>query len=147
MNLAIFAERVSELIFDNQQAPREVAKEIGIGKTTVYEYLSGTKMPTLNNPIKIANYFQCSTDYLLGLENEQYELVFQEYKPFHERFQEALEYFDITRYKLEKLTGIAESALYYWAKGQRTPTIEKIILVCKKLDCRVDFFIGRSNSR
>lgn len=104
-------------------------------------------MPTLNNLIKIANYFQCSTDYLLGLENEQYELVFQECKPFHKRFQEVLEYFDITRYKLEKLTGIAESALYYWAKGQRTPTIEKIIFVCKKLDCRVDFFIGRSNSR
>ena len=118
-----------------------------IGKTTVYEYLSGQKMPTLHNLVKLADYFGCSTDYLLGLEQEQTESTFQVCKPFHERFQEVLQYFAISRYRLEQMTGIAESALYYWAKGQKCPTIENILLVCEKLDCRVDFFIGRSNVR
>lgn len=147
MNLPVFAERLSELIFDSKKIGRDVAKEIGIGKTTIYEYLSGAKMPTLQNLIKTANYFHCSTDYLLGLESEQPNLTFKPCKPFPERFQEVLAYFGISRYKLEQMTGIAESALYYWAKGQRTPTIEKILLVCEKLDCRVDFFIGRSDLR
>ncbi len=147
MNLSIFSERLSELIFDINKIGREIAKDIGIGKTTIYEYLSGNKMPSLSNLIKIADYFNCSLDYLLGLESEQENLTFNPCKPFSVRFNEVLKYFDITRYKLEKLTGISESALYYWAKGQRTPTIEKIVLICKKLDCRVDFFVGRSDLR
>ena len=145
VNLQVFAEKLSELLFDYKKVGRDVAKDISIGKTTIYEYLSGTKMPTLTNLIKLADYFNCSTDYLLGLEPENYELSFKTPKPFNVRFQEVLSHFKITRYKLEQLTGIAESALYYWAKGKRIPTIEKILLVCKTLDCRVDFFIGRSD--
>lgn len=147
MNLSIFAERLSELIFDGKKTAREVAKETAMGKTTVYEYLSGQKMPTLRNLVKLADYFSCSTDYLLGLEHEQANFTFQVCKPFPERFQEVLQYFEISRYRLEQMTGIAESALYYWAKGQKCPTVENILLVCEKLDCRVDFFIGRSNVR
>ncbi len=147
MNLSLFAERLAELIFDCKKAARDVAKDVAIGKSSIYEYLSGTKIPTLDNLIKLADYFACSTDYLLGLEEEQDGLTFQICKPFPERFQEILQYYAISRYKLEQLTGIAESALYYWAKGQKTPSVEKILLVCEKLDCRVDFFIGRSDIR
>lgn len=145
MDLHVFAERLSELIFDGKIVARDLAKEIGIGKTTVYEYLSGTKMPTLANLIKLADRFDCSTDFLLGLEPERYELVFKPCKPFCERFQEVLEHFHLSRYKLEQMTGIAESALYYWAKGLKTPSVENVLLVCETLDCRVDFFIGRSD--
>ena len=104
-------------------------------------------MPTLRNLVKLADYFGYSTDYLLGLEQEQTRLTFQACKPFPQRFQEILQYFSVSRYRLEQITGIAESALYYWAKGQKCPTVENILLVCEKLDCRVDFFIGRSNER
>ena len=147
MNLTIFADRLSELIFDCKKKARDVAKETAIGKTTIYEYLSGQKMPTLRNLIKLADYFDCSTDYLLGLEPEQAKLTFQVCKPFSARFEEVLQYFAISRYRLEQMTGIAESALYYWAKGKKCPTVENILLVCEKLDCRVDFLIGRSNVR
>lgn len=147
MNLPIFSERLSELIFDSGKNAREIAKEIGISKTTLYEYLSGEKMPSLNNLIKLAEYFHCATDYLLGLEVEQSALIFKPCKPFPVRFQEALKFFELTRYKLEGLTGISESTLYYWAKGQKSPTVDSLLLVCKKLDCRFDFFIGRSDLR
>ena len=147
MNLSIFADRLSELIFDRKIKVRDVAKETAIGKSTLYEYLSGQKMPTLSNLIRLADYFQCSTDYLFGLEQEQTGLTFHTCKAFSERFQEVLQYFQISRYRLEQITGIAESALYYWAKGKKRPTVESILLICEKLDCRVDFFIGRSNTR
>ena len=147
MELKIFAERLTELIFDSKMTARDVAKEVDIGKTTIYEYLSGNKMPTLGNLIKLADYFNCSTDYLLGLEEESIETTFYKCKPFPERFRAMLDYFDISRYRLEKMTGIAESVLYYWAKGQKTPTVESLVTVCEKLGCRLDFFLGRSNER
>lgn len=147
MELKIFAERLTELIFDSKMTARDVAKDVGIGKTTIYEYLSGNKMPTLGNLIKLADYFNCSTDYLLGLEEESIDKTFLQRKPFPERFRAMLDYFDISRYRLEKMTGIAESVLYYWAKGQKTPTVESLVTVCEQLGCRLDFFLGRSNER
>ena len=143
MDFGIFSERLKDLIFDTGKTPRDVAHDIGISKTSLYEYLSGYKTPTLNNLIKIANFFNCSCDYLFGFEDFAENEVFTEVKPFHIRFQEVLKHLDISRYKLEKLTGISESVLYYWAKGDKIPSVERIVHVAKVLNVSVDFIIGR----
>lgn len=145
MNFDVFADRLSDLIFDSKKPVTTVAKEIGVNKSTLYEYLLREREPRIYNLVKIADYFNCSIDFLLGLEDEIPGLVFKECKSFPEQFKDVLSYFNISRYKLQQMTGLSESMLYYWAKGQRTPTIESILLVCKKLECRVDFFIGRSD--
>ena len=111
MDFGIFSERLKDLIFDTGKTPRDVAHDIGISKTSLYEYLSGCKTPTLNNLIKIANFFNCSCDYLFGFEDFAENEIFAEVKPFHIRFQEVLKHLDISRYKLEKLTGISESEI------------------------------------
>lgn len=43
-----------------------IAKETGISQGLMNEYKSGKKQPTLQNITKIANYLDCSVDYLLG---------------------------------------------------------------------------------
>ncbi|MGN0788298.1 MAG: helix-turn-helix domain-containing protein [Christensenellales bacterium] len=88
-----------------------------------------------------------STDYLLGLEEESIDKTFLQRKPFAEQFRAMLDYFDVSRYRLEKMTGIAESVLYYWAKGQKSPSVESLVIVCEKLGCRLDFFLARSHER
>lgn len=143
MELKLFAERLEELIFEKGKPTRFIAKEMGIGKTALYDYLSGKKMPTLLNLIKITDYFSCSTDFILGLENESYETSFLPFKGIDKSLPKVLAQFNLTRYKLEKLTGVSESTLYYWAKGQKLPSVEKIVAICEKLDCSVDFFLGR----
>ena len=145
MNLEVFADRLSDLIFDNKKSVTDVAEEIGVNKSTLYEYLLCEREPRICNLVKIADYFHCSIDFLLGLEDEISGLIFKKPKPFPEQFKDILSHFNISRYQLKNMTGLAESALYYWAKGQRLPTIESILLVCEKLECRVDFFIGRSD--
>lgn len=42
-----------------------VAKETGISQGLMNEYKSGKKLPTLQNICKIADYLNCSVDYLL----------------------------------------------------------------------------------
>lgn len=145
MDLAVFSERLADLIFETGKIARDVAPEIGISKSTIYEYLSGTKMPTLQNLIKIADFFNCSADYLFGREEFVNGVTYKQCKAFSERFKEILAYYKLSRYKLEKLTGISESVLYYWAKGDKTPSVERIIHVCTLLDCSIDFFIGRTD--
>ena len=143
MDLKLFAERVDELIFEKNLKVTDFAKLSGISKSTVYEYLSGQKVPTLKNLIKIANYFNVSADYLLGLEKDVYTKTFKECEDFSIRFKKVLENFSISRYKLESLTGISESVLYYWAKGKTVPTVESLLTVCNALNCSFDYLIGR----
>lgn len=45
----------------------EVAKKIGISPPIISNYESGTKSPSLESLVALAQLYKCSTDYLLGL--------------------------------------------------------------------------------
>lgn len=145
MNLSVFADKLSELIFDAKINPSNLAEVIGCDRSTITRYLGGNKMPTIELSVKIANYFNCTLDYLFGLEEENYPQKFNEVLPFYQRLPQILSFYGISRYKLEKITGFSESTLYYWSKGKTTPSIEKIITIAKSLDSSIDFILGRTN--
>jgi len=44
----------------------KIAKATGISQGLMNEYKNGRKLPTVQNLIKIADYLDCSVDYLLG---------------------------------------------------------------------------------
>ena len=48
---------------------RKLAEEVGISQSNICEYEKGTIEATESIIIKLAKYFDVSTDYLLGLEN------------------------------------------------------------------------------
>ena len=45
---------------------KEVANDLGIGLSTLSQYETGKREPDIKTLIKIADYFDCSADYLLG---------------------------------------------------------------------------------
>ena len=143
MNLSLFGERLSELIAENNLSVKDVVSGSNVSKTAIYSYLKGIKMPTLYNLIKLADFFKCSTDYIVGIEDQSYTQIFNPTTKFSTSFEKALTRLKISRYKLEKLTGISESTLYYWAKGITSPSVENLITVSEALDCSLDFLIGR----
>ena len=62
----MFTDKFRYLLqFKNLTAYR-IAKETGISQGLMAEYNRGEKIPTVNNLIKIADYLDCSVDYLLG---------------------------------------------------------------------------------
>ena len=48
----------------------KLSTELGISQELVSQYELGKSIPTIGNLLKIADYFNCSTDYLLGLTND-----------------------------------------------------------------------------
>lgn len=143
MNLTIFAERLSDLIFDNNITPTELAKQLKVDRSTINRYLSASKMPNVNVLVEISNILNASIDYLFGFDEDNYNQQFKNPPPFSQRLTELLNHFNISRYRLEKLTGISESTLYYWSIGKSTPTIEKLIVIAKALNTSIDFVLGR----
>ena len=85
MILQNFVESLSELIFQSNLSVKEFAEQLGCEKATIYRYLRGVKMPSVEMTVKMADFFACSTDYLLGLESDKYPRRFRACPPFHEQ--------------------------------------------------------------
>ena len=68
MDLKLFSERIRELRGSKSQ--REVASAIGTTQQSLGRYENGTRKPDLEIVESLARYFQVSSDYLLGLNNQ-----------------------------------------------------------------------------
>ena len=145
MDLSIFGERLSELMFDAGLDERTLSIKLGFGESTIYHYLQGIRIPYAETVIIIADFFKCSTDFLLGLEDENYSEIYKKAPPFKERFPELLKQCNLSQYKFEKLTKISHSVTGYWKNGTKKPTIESIIRIAQVLDKTVDFVLGRTD--
>lgn len=143
MDLSKFAERLSELIFDAGTTPTELSEKLGCGNATISHYVTGRFLPTLEMTVRLADFFQCTTDYLLGIDNENRAHTFKPRPPFGQRFVEVCKSYNISRYRLQKLTEISESTMRYWVKGKTEPSIANVVKIADKLKCSVDFVLGR----
>lgn len=62
----MFKEIFVQLLQSRKIKPYHVAKATGISPGLMSEYSNGIKTPTVENLAKIADYLDCSVDYLLG---------------------------------------------------------------------------------
>ena len=62
----MFTNRFVEYLQTKNITAYKVAKETGISQGLMNEYKNGVKLPTVQNLAKIADYLDCSVDYLLG---------------------------------------------------------------------------------
>lgn len=145
MNLSNFVESLSELISQSNLSVKEFAEQLGCEKATIYRYLRGIKMPSVEMTVKMADFFACSTDYLLGLETDKYPRRFRPCPSFQEQLPILCEKLKTNKYQIQKKTGIAESAIYNWQNGNSSPNIDTIIKIANAFGCSVDFVIGRSD--
>ena len=70
-NAKFFSTRFCQLMDSHQPklTQEEMGKILGVSKSSIGFYRDGTNQPNYSILIKIANYFNCSTDYLLGVSN------------------------------------------------------------------------------
>ena len=62
----MFTDRFIQILQEKNLTAYKVAKETGISQGLMNEYKNGVKLPTVQNLVKIADYLDCSVDYLLG---------------------------------------------------------------------------------
>lgn len=140
-----FVERLKELMFDNQTDAKKLAKAIGASPSTVYSYLEKLYLPRTPRLVRIADYFNCSLDFLLGLKEQNETRTFRTCPPFPERIPVLLEVCGVTKYRFCRDIEISDSLMYYWQVGQKLPSPEHLYTIAKKYNCSVDFILGREN--
>lgn len=65
-----FAERLKELRNEKSKSQKELAKELNFSIPTLSHWECGYQEPSFKDLITLCSYFQVSTDYLLGLEDD-----------------------------------------------------------------------------
>ena len=66
----IFSEKLAELRKEKGLSQAGLAQELGVDPSTIAKYETGNRLPDVYMLARIAVYFDVSTDYLLGLEDE-----------------------------------------------------------------------------
>ncbi len=67
--MKILADRLLELRKENNISQATLAKKLGVSFSVVCYWETDRSEPTAPNIVKIAEFFNVSADYLLGLEN------------------------------------------------------------------------------
>lgn len=139
------SETLKELLAERNLNNSTFAVEVGISSSRITDYIKNDELPTVKNLIKIANYFNCSTDFLLGREYEQQHGKFNEYIPLDKRLPFLLDYFGISHKEIYENDGITKSRYFDWLSGKRKPSLDNIIKLADILGCSVDFILGRED--
>lgn len=113
----------------------------------IYHWKSGTArfMPSLKNIIMLADYFNCSIEFLLGIDDENKLPHPKKQLPdFGAHFKKVLKEKGSNLYRLSLLAGCKNTSPYYdWINGKSTPRIDSLYKISKVLDCSIDYLLGR----
>ena len=69
--IPIFAKRLKELRLQYDLGQAQVAKMANVTKNAISTYENGTRQPSFETLIRLAVIYRVSTDYLLGVANDQ----------------------------------------------------------------------------
>ncbi len=137
------SENLKDLMEEVEIKAPALARLTGIDASTILTLLRGDGLPYVDTLVTLADYFKCSTDYLLGLTDRLTEENFKQRPPFAEQLTFLLNHFKVTKYRLEKQTGFSEKTVNRWHNGKTQPTVDSLIRLAKYFDCSVDFVLGR----
>ena len=66
-------EKILELMEKNHVTAKQLTSDLGLSGSAISEWKKGKGKPSTDAVVKIARYFNVSTDYILGIEGEQKE--------------------------------------------------------------------------
>ncbi len=137
--------KLSERLKDLEVNIPMLSANVNIEQSALLRIVKAERPPSTASLVKLADFFHCTTDYLLGTSDLLDEKSFKQRPPFHEQLTFLLDHFKISKYRLEKATKISEQTVNNWQKGKYEPNVENLIRMSKYLKCSVDFVLGRES--
>jgi len=145
-SLSKFPETLAYLMEEAELNQKQLAKSLNTQPATISHYLKAKYAPSLAGFVALADFFGCSTDFLLGRKAEYARIGFKPCPAFSVQLKEVLKYCKkkgLSGRKLCMNSGISETNLYDWKAGKRKPSLVSVIKLAESLDCPVDYVLGR----
>jgi len=146
-NTKLFVERLKDFMSEHELNTNRLAKIMDCDFQTVSFWLEGRYYPRHNMLIALANHFNCSIDFLLGISDCEELKLGASPSNFHERLNSYLQRNKMSRYRLSKLSKIGDGVISKWINGGRVPETENLITLAEIFSCSVDCLLGRSDEK
>ena len=141
-----FREILRDWIDDTNLSLRQLEKISGVSAMQYSRYLRNDTIPTIDVILKICKFFQCSIDYLFGLDTSKNSIRYKTYQydlsKFIPRYLELLKENNISHFKFAETQPFNESILRHWQNG-RTPRLDILYLIANHFGSSIDYLIGR----
>ena len=139
-----FKNRLNELLKEHNLNEKLLAELLKIKNlSTIYNWTSGNFVPKINIVIEIANIFKCSTDFLLGLSDNNETIKPKSCPPFYSQLELILKDKGLKVYNLRKdnviSAGLAESIFV----KHSIPLTYNVIKIAEYLKISIDELVGR----
>lgn len=141
-----FKQRLNELIKEKDANVEDLKKFLNLKSASlIYFWLNGTYTPKLNYLNKLANFFECSIDYLLGQNDNLFQnnILCNNLPDFNKRLEKILDNKNLTQKTLRKENIISGSLYRSIFKRKSDPTIETLIKLANYLNVSIDYLVGR----
>ena len=138
-----FGKRLKEIMGETNNNPQSVANYLGLKQdANIYQWLEGNHTPKIISLIKLANLFQYSIDYVLGITDNN-EKVFNENIPdFKDQFKEVLKIVNVRQKDILKAK-ILSCGHLTTIRNNKYLLTENMVKLAQYLGVSVDFLIGR----
>lgn len=143
VNLSEFAEILESLMLEKELNASKLSKEVGINVSSISRYLRSERAPTVENIVKLADFFECSVEFLLGRETTQYKRSYFARPPFAEQLKVVKERYNCTWQYFYQTENISASRFYEWKNGKHSPSLDCVVTLADRFECTVDFILGR----
>ena len=141
-NKNVFHERLTELMIEKGVNTVSLASAVGVSDETVRRWKNGERDILLSQLVKLADYFQCSLDFLAGRSDTALDYQVMEMPLFYDSLRAVMKEKGVTRYRLVKDLPIYDGYFTNWKKG-KSPNILTLILLANYLDVSIDYLVGR----
>ena len=138
------SERLIELMTLQNLNNEALGEALNINDKTVGRWKNGTSSIKLSNALKLADYFNCSLDFLTGRSENMLDFTPKPCPPFYEHLLSVLSNQKISRNKINRETNIKSSHFVDWKNGS-DPNIISLIELADYLDITLDTLVGREN--
>ena len=132
-----FQERLKDFLIENNLSRLQLSKQLNITSTTINGYFNRNLYPEIHIAKRIADYFNCSLDYLFGLSEDIKNNDINNLS-FIETIKKLLKQKGKSVETAMKELNMSEANYYRWKKGTR-PLTSVIITLAKYFDVSVDY--------
>lgn len=122
-----------------------LGEKIDIEPSAITKFLRAESMPSADTLVKLADFFNCTTDYLLGISDIVDDRKFKKRPPFSEQIDILIAFSGKSQYRFGKEAKLSDETFRRWRRGMNEASVDTLVKIAEYLKCSVDFVLGRES--
>ena len=129
--------RIKQLRKQHSLSQEEFANKIGVSQTTVTAWETGKAEPASSIIVKIANYFNVTTDFILDVKTSELPFV------LGSKIKQLRRSRNLNQSEFGKILNVSQQAVTAWETNKRIPGADTLLFLANYFNVSVDELLGR----